>query len=87
MKNFESCIVDLRQLCIDIGKIQIENQCNLIIKTKSDESPVTNIDLLSSNMIVDYLQSRFPEDVIISEESKQKTVINNTYWLVDPMTL
>ncbi len=85
MKNFESCIVDLRQLCIDIGKIQIENQCNLIIKTKSDESPVTNIDLLSSNMIVDYLQSRFPEDVIISEESKQKTVINNTYWLVDPI--
>ena len=72
MKNFESCIADLRQLCMDIGKIQIDNQSNLIIKTKSDESPVTNIDLLSSNMIVDYLNSRFPEDVVISEESKER---------------
>ena len=85
MKNFESCITDLRQLCMDIGKIQIENQSNLIIKTKSDESPVTNIDLLSSNMIVDYLNSRFPEDVVISEESKEKRAINNSYWLVDPI--
>ena len=59
MNKFDEHIQNLVSLCSRIGKIQLENQSSLKIKTKSDKSPVTNIDLLSNDIIVDYLLSNF----------------------------
>ena len=52
MNKFDEHIQNLVVLCSRIGKIQLENQSSLKIKTKSDKSPVTNIDLLSNDIIV-----------------------------------
>ena len=85
MNKFGEHIQNLVALCSIIGKIQIENQSSLKIKTKSDKSPVTNIDLLSNDIIVDYLLSNFPDDIVISEENIDNTKRDNSYWVVDPI--
>ena len=85
MNKFDEHIQNLVALCSRIGKIQLENQSSLKIKTKSDKSPVTNIDLLSNDIIVDYLLSNFPDDIVISEENIDNTKRDNSYWVVDPI--
>ena len=55
MNKFDEHIQNLVGLCSRVGEIQLENQSSLKIKTKSDKSPVTNIDLLSNDIIVEYL--------------------------------
>ena len=79
MNKFDEHIQNLLALCSRIGKIQLENQSSLKIKTKSDKSPVTNIDLLSNDIIVEYLLSNFPGDIVISEESIDKTERDHSY--------
>ena len=81
MNKFDEHIQNLVALCSRIGKIQLENQSSLKIKTKSDNSPVTNIDVLSNDIIVEYLLSNFPGDIVISEESIDKTERDNSYWV------
>lgn len=85
MNKFDEHIKDLFALCSKIGEIQINNQSSLKVETKSDQSPVTNIDLLSNEMIVDYLSSNFSDDIIISEESVEKNKTASSYWVVDPI--
>ncbi len=83
--NFQKHIPDLLKLCEDIGKIQLDGQKNLNINLKSDNTPVTNIDIRSSEMIVSYLARTFKGDTIISEESDDKSNKDHSYWLVDPI--
>ena len=85
MNKFDEHIQTLLALCSKIGKIQLVNQSSLDIKTKSDKSPVTNIDLLSNDIIVEYLLSNFPDDIVISEENIDNTKRDNSYWVVDPI--
>ena len=59
----------------------LTNQVNL----KSDNTPVTNIDIRSSELIVSYLSRTFKGDTIISEESDDKSNKKLSYWLVDPI--
>ena len=69
MEKFKNSIDGFLELCTRVGLIQVDGQQDLKVDVKSDKSPVTNIDLLSNEMIVDYLSTKFPEDNIISEES------------------
>ena len=83
--NFKKYISELLDLCEDVGNFQLKEQKNLNVNIKADNSPVTNVDLYSSEMIVEYLTNNIPNDVVISEESEQKLILNNSYWLVDPI--
>lgn len=84
-KDFNQYIPDFVQLCRNVGDIQINGQNNLDINVKSDNSPVTNIDIDSNEMITNYLSSTFKNDVIISEENSVKPNQKKEYWLVDPI--
>ena len=83
--NFQKHIPDLLKLCQNIGQIQLDGQKNLNINLKSDNTPVTNIDIRSSELIVSYLSRTFKGDTIISEESDDKSNKKLSYWLVDPI--
>ena len=85
MNRFDGHVKNIFALCSRIGEIQIDNQSSLKIETKPDKSPVTNIDLLSNDMIVEYLSSNFSDDIIISEESIEKNKKHSSYWVVDPI--
>ena len=67
--------------------MQLEGQKDLNIDLKSDNTPVTNIDIRSSELIVSFLSKTFQDDIIISEESENKPNKESSYWLVDPIDL
>jgi len=83
--SFQKHIPDFLKLCQEVGAMQLEGQKTLNINLKSDNSPVTNIDIYSSELIVSYLSKTFSDDTIISEESEDKVNKKNSYWLVDPI--
>jgi 3'(2'), 5'-bisphosphate nucleotidase len=84
-KNLLKYIPDFHKLCRRVGDIQLKGQNDLNINLKSDNSPVTNIDLHSNEIITNYLSTTFVNDVIISEENLNQQVHHKSYWLVDPI--
>ena len=59
------------------------------IEKKSDDTPVTSIDLLANKLLISQLKEAFPRDRIISEELDPKILattkgIGRT-WLIDPI--
>mgnify|MGYP001184398793 FL=1 len=83
--NFENHISSFYRLCKDLGKLQLDEQKNLDVNLKSDNTPVTNIDLYSSKIIVQHISECFDGDIIISEESYTSNNGNSCYWLIDPI--
>ncbi len=60
------------------------------IETKADSSPLTEADLAAHEIIVERLESEYPEIPVLSEESGDSAAydIRKTwprYWLVDPL--
>tara|TARA_B100001057_G_scaffold453291_1_gene497995 strand:- start:417 stop:1229 length:813 start_codon:yes stop_codon:yes gene_type:complete len=84
-KNFVNHISSFYSLCKDLGKLQLDRQKDLDINLKSDNTPVTNIDLYSSKIIVQHISECFDDDIIISEESYTNNNGNSSYWLIDPI--
>ncbi|MBW7858113.1 MAG: inositol monophosphatase [Leptonema sp. (in: Bacteria)] len=61
---------------------------DLQIRTKSTvRDLVTKADVTSDKIIVDFLQTQFPEDSILAEESGNHTVNSNSdfTWCIDPI--
>lgn len=84
-KNLLTYIPDFLKLCRYVGDIQLKSQNDLNINIKSDNSPVTNIDIHSNEIIINYLSTTFTDDVIISEENVNQYLQKKEYWLVDPI--
>ena len=77
--NFQKHIPSFLKLCREIGNMQLEGQKDLNIDLKSDNTPVTNIDIRSSELIVSFLSKTFQDDIIISEESENKPNKESSY--------
>lgn len=55
-------------------------------KLKKDKSPLTKADMLSHNKLTQYLQNKYPNYNIISEEDSSNTIEKNTLsWIIDPL--
>ena len=69
---------------MDIYKKETFNQ-----QLKSDNSPLTEADITSNNIIIDGLKQLTPDIPILSEESSkvswQERKRWNRYWLIDPL--
>ena len=59
------------------------------VTEKSDQSPLTEADLLSHKTIVDGLKLITPTIPVLSEESSERDITDRmdweTYWLIDPL--
>lgn len=55
------------------------------IKRKSQGNLVTDADLLSEKLIIDFLKREYPDFGILSEESNSSTTIRDYTWVVDPL--
>ena len=64
-------------------------QQNVTIKTKSDNTPVTEADLFVSQFLIEKLTALFPDIPVLSEEncniSFEQRQTWHTYWLIDPL--
>ncbi len=79
-----------REIAVDaakeVGKILIDNfKGSIKVESKKDESLVTNIDLAAEGKIVKLIKDNYPQDNILSEESKYETLNSEFKWIVDPL--
>ena len=82
-------LLKILNTAIDAGKeIQKVYKKSFHIEIKDDNSPITEADIKSNNLILNRLKSFSPNVPILSEESliewkERKTW--NSYWLIDPL--
>ena len=60
-------------------------QRNLAVRTKTDQTPVTEADVRSEEVIREILVTRFPSFGFYGEETGQHDVGAESVWLVDPI--
>ena len=60
-------------------------QRNLAVRTKTDQTPVTEADVRSEEVIRELLVTRFPSFGFYGEETGQHDVGAESVWLVDPI--
>lgn len=69
--------------------IEIYNADTAVVEYKTDNSPLTQADTASHDIIVSGLQRLFPEIPVVSEEGSeadnQQLIANPLFWLVDPI--
>ena len=88
-------MIELDQTLLDHVKIiaeeagqailQIYQQDDFEIDTKSDQSPLTQADLASHDIISKALKKLTPEIPILSEEGEELEGDVETFWCVDPL--
>ena len=88
-------LIELHQTLLDHVKIiaeeagqailDIYQQDDFEIKIKSDQSPLTQADLVSHDIITNALKKLTPEIPILSEEGEKLEGDIKTFWCVDPL--
>ena len=75
---------DLLKLAKKTGQYQMEYHKKTVkFKVKDDKTPVTEIDINSSNMIKNILQKIIPGVPVISEEDQPTTNNADYFWIID----
>ena len=89
MNQYKKIINEMISLSFLAGEEIMELYNNkLKQEIKDDQSPVTEADLISDNLICKGLEKKFPKIMCISEESyKKKDIfnVNSTFFLIDPL--
>jgi len=77
----------VKSIAKDAGRaiLQIYQQEDLGIQTKRDQSPLTQADLASNNLIIKALKQLTPDIPILSEEGHTLDGMVDTFWCVDPL--
>ena len=65
--------------------LEIYQQDDVGIQTKRDQSPLTQADLASHNVIIKALKLLTPDISILSEEGHKLNSEMDTFWCVDPL--
>lgn len=80
------------EICLLLNEVGLEvinkrKQKDFWIKTKQDESLVTNVDYWANEVLTNQFKILFPDDEIIGEESEVKTYKKNAsrIWYIDPI--
>ena len=94
-RESKSLLIELDQILLDHVNIiaeeagqailQFYQQDDFEIQIKSDQSPLTQADLASHDIISKALKKLTPEIPILSEEGEQLEADVETFWCVDPL--
>jgi 3'(2'), 5'-bisphosphate nucleotidase len=85
-KKFLELLPSLHEICKVTGELQIKHhKTNIIFSTKSNQTPVTEVDIQSSLIITNGLKKLTPDIPIVSEEDYDDTRVYDYFWLVDPL--
>lgn len=70
----------------EAGKVLRNNFGSLLkVRDKKDKSLVTDIDLLAEEKIVKLIKAKYPQDNILSEETKYEISNSDFKWIIDPL--
>lgn len=68
------------------GKIILDNFGRKIdVELKPDHSPVTEVDKAINTLVIEAIQSKYPEHGVLGEEADHGTGQEELQWLVDPL--
>ncbi len=82
LNNIES----IKNICIQAGSKQIEFQNKVLeIQSKNDNTPLTEVDIMSHEIIVSGLRELDTTIPIVSEEGFKENVTFDNFWIVDPL--
>lgn len=88
---YRDWIPDILKMTVEVAKgvVAIQNRISYEIKLKLDDSPVTEADLFSHQLIVTELAKLDPSIPVLSEEgepvSPETRLSWSRYWLIDPL--
>lgn len=57
----------------------------LLVESKSDDSPVTRADREAEQLLREMIEARFPDDTIVGEELEDKQGTSAFRWILDPI--
>lgn len=85
--------LDYKQICLDLGEIaketglllQKQKGINVVTKQKDIGDVQTQADLLSEQLIIKYLNHKYPKINILSEESGEQSKEKDLFFLIDPL--
>ncbi|MHA6346271.1 3'(2'),5'-bisphosphate nucleotidase CysQ [Roseivivax sp. CAU 1761] len=86
--NYSELTRVMRRLALEAGDriMEIYNSDDFEVKTKSDESPVTEADEAADRLISDGLRAAFPDTPLVTEEQSQSHDQSvSTFLIVDPL--
>ncbi|SFJ60434.1 3'(2'),5'-bisphosphate nucleotidase CysQ [Celeribacter neptunius] len=86
--DFDKLIPVMRSLAIEAGEkiLEIYNADDFEVKTKSDDSPVTEADEAADALISAGLKAAFPDVTLITEEQAASHALKaDTFLIVDPL--
>jgi 3'(2'), 5'-bisphosphate nucleotidase len=84
----EQDIYYVKDLAEEAGRIAVEMRAGVMVREKTGPTDmVTAADLALSKLIVERLKTRFPNDVVISEEDETHAhcTKEDRVWLIDPI--
>lgn len=85
-QDFENILPKLQNISVSTGEYQVQNHKKILdIKIKDNQTPVTEIDLQSSNMIEEELNKLTPDIPVISEENQKPSKAADLFWIIDPL--
>ncbi|SPF79373.1 3'(2'),5'-bisphosphate nucleotidase CysQ [Pseudoprimorskyibacter insulae] len=86
--NYEALTTVIRRLALEAGDkiMEIYNSDDFAVKTKSDNSPVTEADEAADALISAGLRAAFPDIALVTEEqSDSHDITAKTFLIVDPL--
>jgi 3'(2'), 5'-bisphosphate nucleotidase len=79
-------IPKLINICEEVGNLQLKfHKTKIEYTSKENNTPVTDIDIKSSNIITKKIKDFSNEIPIISEENYQGINIDSCFWIIDPL--
>jgi len=80
---FLNNIEKIKKICIQAGLAQTNFQDKVLeIQSKSDNTPLTEVDIISHDIIVAGLKELDGTLPIVSEEGFQENIVFNNFWIV-----
>lgn len=85
--NFSKEYDILKSILWDLDKLFFSNivNLNIDIASKGENDLVTSLDVDIERYIIDKLLEQFPEDNIVSEETRNYSVLKDRNWIIDPI--
>ena len=85
-EKFIEILPSLHAACIQAGEIQMKyHKKEINITTKSNSTPVTQVDIDSNTILSNMIRELTPDLAIISEEDYEGQEKHKTFWIVDPL--
>ena len=85
-KKFLELLPELYDICKITGTLQVKHhKTDILFKNKSNQTPVTEVDIQSSLIIINGLKKITPGIAIVSEEDYDDSLSYDYFWLIDPL--